>query len=76
MKLNKIVLLSILALLLLVIVAEPSSAQCAMCKATVEKSNGRAEGLNRGILYLMSMPYLIGGVIGFFWYKNTRKKNQ
>ena len=49
-------------------------AQCAMCRATVENnaSNGDvaiAEGLNTGILYLFSMPYLLILVIAILWYK-------
>lgn len=58
-----------------------SNAQCAMCKASVEKSesdaasfNQRASGLNAGILYLMVIPYLLAGVIGFYWYKSSTKE--
>lgn len=57
-----------------------ASAQCAMCRATVESAskNGenRAAGMNTGILYLMSIPYIIGGVIAFLWYKNSKKEQQ
>lgn len=63
-------------------VAVPSaSAQCAMCKATVESSEGkqatfqeRAKGLNNGILYLMCIPYILAGVIGYYWYQNSKKE--
>ena len=38
-------------------------AQCAMCKAAVESSQGQqnsvANGINKGILYLMAVPYLL-----------------
>jgi hypothetical protein len=38
-------------------------AQCAMCKASVESSQGQknsvAGGINHGILYLMAIPYLL-----------------
>jgi amino acid transporter len=52
-------------------------AQCAMCRATVEASiiDGQttiASGLNTGILYLLVMPYLLIGVIAFFWYRNSK----
>jgi hypothetical protein len=37
--------------------------QCAMCKASVESSQGQknsvAGGINHGILYLMAIPYLL-----------------
>lgn len=42
---------------------EFAEAQCAMCKASVESSQGQknsvAGGLNTGILYLMAVPYLL-----------------
>jgi hypothetical protein len=54
-------------------------AQCAMCRASVENnvSNGETSigaGLNNGILYLVVMPYLMAGVIGYLWYKSSKKK--
>lgn len=53
--------------------------QCPMCKASVESSlkttnNKVGLGLNDGILYLLAMPYLIVGGLGFLWYKKYRKK--
>ncbi|SNS55622.1 hypothetical protein SAMN06295967_11287 [Belliella buryatensis] len=56
-----------------------SFAQCAMCRASVENnvSNGETTigaGLNTGILYLFTMPYLIAAVIGFLWYRNAKKR--
>lgn len=55
-----------------------SMAQCAMCRTQLENnvSNGDpgiAAGINTGILYLLSMPYLSILVIGYFWYKSSRK---
>jgi hypothetical protein len=55
-------------------------AQCAMCRATVENnvSSGASRvgaGLNVGILYLLCMPYLLFAVIGYFWYRNSKKNN-
>ena len=55
-----------------------SHAQCAMCRATVESSTkspkGQGKGLNNGILYLMVIPYIMAGGIGYFWYKHSRKE--
>lgn len=53
-------------------------AQCAMCRTQLENnvSNGDpgiAAGINTGILYLLSIPYLSILVIGYFWYKSSRK---
>ena len=53
-----------------------STAQCAMCRANVESNlkDGTglqmALGLNAGILYLLSIPYVIGGIGYFIWRKN------
>jgi len=50
-----------------------------MCRASAEtnlKAGGTVgKGLNDGILYLLAMPYLLVGTIGFLWYRNS-KKNQ
>ncbi|MBC7694022.1 MAG: hypothetical protein H7141_01105 [Burkholderiales bacterium] len=50
-------------ILLIIILPEFAEAQCAMCKASVESSQGQknsvAGGLNTGILYLMAVPYLL-----------------
>ena len=59
-------------------VAFSTSAQCAMCRATLENNvshgeAGMAPGLNTGILYLFAMPYILVGVIGFLWYKNSKR---
>jgi hypothetical protein len=70
----------IILILVLVFFAKVSSfAQCAMCRASVENnvSNGETSigaGLNTGILYLFIMPYLLAGIIGFFWWKSAKKK--
>ncbi|XLS29824.1 hypothetical protein ACJD0Z_03140 [Flavobacteriaceae bacterium M23B6Z8] len=49
-------------------------AQCAMCRAVLEsgESQEAAEGINNGIIYLMAIPYLVVGVIGYFVYKMMR----
>ena len=52
-------------------------AQCPMCRMAAESNldNGGTEGrgLNTGILYLFSMPYLIAGILGFIWWRNRVK---
>ena len=53
------------------------SAQCAMCKAVVEsdmQGGGTAgENINSGILYLMFIPYLLIGTVGFLIYRHYKK---
>ena len=53
-------------------------AQCAMCRTQLENNVssgniGIAAGLNTGILYLLSLPYLAVLVLGYVWYRNSRK---
>lgn len=61
------------------------SAQCAMCRRIAQtnyeqqdqvakaKEAKRGRSLNNGILYLLSVPYIIGGVGAFVWWRNRRK---
>lgn len=54
-----------------------ASAQCAMCRSTLENnfSNGNpgmGAGINTGILYLLVLPYLAVLVLGYFWFKSSR----
>lgn len=67
----------LLALILFMAMAIDSSAQCAMCRSTLENnfSNGDpgiAAGINTGILYLLVLPYLAVIVIAVVWYKSTK----
>ena len=49
-----------------------------MCRAVLEseESQGVAEGINDGIVYLMAIPYILVGGISYFIYRkyNTLKK--
>lgn len=59
---SHIFFLSTLALIMLL--PAIGEAQCAMCKAAVESNvnndpNSVAKGINKGILYLMAVPYLL-----------------
>jgi hypothetical protein len=53
------------------------AAQCAMCKAGAEQSleNGAQEAnwLNFGILFLMTIPYIIMLILFLRWKKNKNK---
>ena len=54
-----------------------AQAQCAMCRAAIE-SEGNSEtagAINDGIVYLMAIPYVLVGVLGFYVYRMYRKKN-
>jgi len=47
-----------------------TNAQCAMCRAVLESEEGQttAEGVNNGIMYLMSIPYILVAGFGFIIY--------
>ncbi len=71
--------IAFLALVLLVVmIPESAVAQCPMCRASAESSMKEgsrvAVGLNKGILYLLMMPYLFYGVLFLlYWFKTRRK---
>ena len=74
---GKVVVMMIILCSVMLISSE-ATAQCAMCRASVENSisdGGRVfgAGLNKGILYLMLMPYIIIAIIGYAWYRNSKK---
>jgi hypothetical protein len=78
MRKLKTILFSVIAL---VIVQSTASAQCAMCRSTLENnySNGDpgiAAGINTGILYLLVLPYLAILILGYFWYKSSRHEQK
>lgn len=75
MRRNSILLL----IIMLTFISIDSFGQCAMCRTTIESSisNGRsniATGLNTGILYLLSAPYLLVAAIAYFWFKQSKKE--
>lgn len=55
-----------------------SYAQCAMCRAalTSEGNKDKAEAVNDGIVYLMVIPYVLVGIIGYVVYRMYRKKKK
>jgi hypothetical protein len=69
---------SIVSILLSLFFFLETNAQCAMCRAVLESEEGQstAQGVNNGIIYLMSIPYILVGGIGFliYWkYFRTKK---
>ena len=72
----------VIILVLLITSVDSIFAQCAMCRSTIDENNysngdpGIAAGINTGILYLLSMPYLAIIVIGYLWYKSHKDKQK
>lgn len=51
-----------------------ANAQCSLCTKTAQQLGEKpAQGLNSGILYLMFMPFIIVGIIGYRWWKNNKE---
>jgi hypothetical protein len=75
---KKLIFGLLLALFTLAALA-PAQAQCVMCKSQVEAARAERDdydvaGLNKGIVYMMTVPYILMGAVGFFWYRRTHPK--
>lgn len=66
----------IISMMVSIASVDRANAQCAMCTLNAENStkegNMQGKGLNNGILFLLSMPFIIGAGIGLLWYKKFR----
>lgn len=53
-----------------------SDAQCAMCRAalTGDENKTQAAAVNDGIVYLMVIPYVLVGALGYYIYQMKKKK--
>ena len=77
MSSRRIVALLLAALVIIVIVHAPARAQCAMCVTALENSpegRGMAASFNRGILFLLAVPYAILGTVGVVVFRAHRRK--
>ena len=60
--------------LLAVFFTQTATAQCSLCTKTAQQLGEKpAQGLNSGILYLMFMPFILVGFIGYRWWKNNKE---
>ncbi|NNL16995.1 MAG: hypothetical protein HKO81_10185 [Flavobacteriaceae bacterium] len=63
----------------LLIFSVSAEAQCAMCRAVLENEEGQnaAKGINDGIVYLMMIPYILIGGLGYIiYYKFFKTKKE
>jgi hypothetical protein len=66
-----VLILSIIIFSSLIIVIS-SSAQCSICTKTAQQLGEKpAKGLNAGIIYLGSAPFLIAGYVFYRWRKSN-----
>lgn len=70
----------LLLVLILFVGVEMVDAQCSMCKAVLESNmqsgeEAKGQGINEGIMYIMFVPYMLLGVVGYFMYRHYKKTN-
>ncbi|MGY8967727.1 MAG: hypothetical protein ACKVHT_04435 [Flavobacteriales bacterium] len=65
----------LLTLALFILGSVDAEAQCAMCRAVLESEEGQqtAKGINNGIVYLMAIPYILGGAVGVAVFRMLKK---
>lgn len=78
MSLRKYILPIVLVCIITTLFSADIMAQCPMCRmaaeSNLENGGSAAKGLNYGILYMLVVPYLVVGTIGFIWWKNNRRQ--
>ena len=65
----------LIVLLVMAMVIGGVDAQCVMCKAVAEDSAAEGtvgRGINQGILYIMAVPYILLGTIGYLIFKKWK----
>ncbi|MPT35216.1 MAG: hypothetical protein E2604_09015 [Flavobacterium sp.] len=69
---------ALLILAVVMLLSLNANAQCAMCRAALESEEGgvKAEAVNDGIVYLMVIPYVLVGVLGYAIYRLKTKKKK
>ncbi|WP_338408027.1 hypothetical protein [uncultured Flavobacterium sp.] len=77
-KSNTKSLSTILYCLFFVLFSLTSNAQCAMCRAALggDANKAQAQAVNDGIVYLMVIPYILVGGIGYYIYRMRTNKKQ
>ncbi|MEM9547399.1 MAG: hypothetical protein AAGA77_15575 [Bacteroidota bacterium] len=80
---NKICKYSFLIFLIAMLILNPfleGLAQCPMCRAAAEtnlaQGGTEGKGLNTGILYMLSLPYLLIATIGYIWWRNRKEESK
>ncbi|MBS1764001.1 MAG: hypothetical protein JSS90_03415 [Bacteroidetes bacterium] len=69
---------SLLTILILATTTHQALAQCSVCRigaeSNVEHGYSAGKGLNKGILYLMAVPYVLVGAGFYIIYKKRKEK--
>lgn len=69
----------VLFLISTVLLAGVAAAQCPMCKTAMKSGrdkngNNVGNGINKGILFLLTAPYVMVGTVGVIWYRSRKQK--
>ena len=74
---NKAFTYSVFIIVLSVFLSLDTQAQCAMCKAVVESASednpSTAGGINKGILYIMFIPYALLATLFYVFFRKKIK---
>lgn len=63
----------VIILILFGMMVNRANAQCSICTKTASQLGAKpAKGLNTAIIYLMLTPFVLGGIIGYRWWKSNR----
>ncbi len=64
-----------LTLVLFVLGYNIGYSQCSMCRAVLQSEEGQAiaKGINNGIIYLMAIPYILVGLVGWKVFQILKK---
>jgi len=69
MRPKHVIFALVLAAAAALLLSDPASAQCAMCRKALEQNGGTmASSFNNGILFLLATPYLVFAIVGGTWY--------
>jgi hypothetical protein len=70
----------LLLLMVFVFASQELQAQCAMCTAVADEAmkqgSSQGAGINKAVLYMFLMPYLIVATIGFIWWRKQVKAKE
>lgn len=73
-------ILLIFSIMLIAVLFSDLYAQCPMCRMSAESNlaNGgtAGKGLNKGILYMFAMPYLLITTLAVVWIKNRHELDE
>jgi heme/copper-type cytochrome/quinol oxidase subunit 2 len=66
-----------ISLILFVLMLLPQEVwACPNCKSATDSGEWSNRGLNTGILYLMSVPYIAISLVAYFWWRHSKKNKE